>query len=96
MSAGCWSKALLDVCATGDISFPDVGEGKTEFDLNCTHITALPAIGDQQAALLGAGVKEGVLSFNTGTGGQVSIALKDIPPLSEVVNDVQVRPYFGL
>ena len=61
-----------------------------EFEGKC--INAFPAIGDQQAALLGAGFsRDKDISFNLGTGAQVSV-LTDVLELS---NDYQIRPYFN-
>lgn len=51
-----------------------------------------PALGDQQAALLGAQLeREGELSLNFGTGAQVSILSKH----AEYSQEYQIRPYFG-
>ena len=51
-----------------------------------------PAIGDQQAALLGSGlINEGELSFNLGTGAQVSTLVSEL----DCGKTYQIRPYFN-
>ena len=75
----------------GDIVFPRIGMEPTDFTLDGIRIHSLPAIGDQQAALLGAGFdSEGDLSFNLGTGAQVSALMDRL----EFGNGYQTRPYF--
>ncbi|HVJ69204.1 MAG TPA: FGGY family carbohydrate kinase [Caulifigura sp.] len=49
-----------------------------------------PAVGDQQAALVGVGLGDDELSVNCSTGSQVSRITRDI-----VAGDYQIRPYFG-
>ena len=56
------------------------------------HIIMYPALGDQQAALLGSGLHNSKqLSINMGTGAQVSV-VSDSPSLSGAY---QTRPYFA-
>ena len=88
---GKWDEKLIDVVSGSKVNFPTVGEDFLEFELQGLHITALPALGDQQAALLGAGLRNmNDISFNIGTGGQVSRIMDEI-----ILSDnYQVRPYF--
>lgn len=88
-----WDEELTAFCCSGArIMFPTVGGRSLDFCFGETRIHALPAIGDQQAALLGAGLEEmETISFNLGTGAQVSV-LSDNPSPEE---GVQIRPYFG-
>lgn len=89
-----WNSELIDALQIGNLIYPTIGSGKSaaiSFGFNGTAYFALPAIGDQQAALLGAGfIKEEQLSMNIGTGAQVSVAAKT-PQLSTAY---QTRPYF--
>jgi sugar (pentulose or hexulose) kinase len=88
-----WNDRLIHDLGLGGIKFPQVSECKECITCNwkgrvCVFFSA---IGDQQAALLGAGLREkGQLSVNMGTGGQVSI-LTDEVLLSD---KFQTRPYF--
>lgn len=52
------------------------------------RLTCYTPIGDQQCALLGAGLREGELSLNISTGSQASLIGRDLPR-----GDFQVRPY---
>lgn len=90
--SGDWNRKYLAAIGAGGVVMPTVGHGAVSFDLDGVEVHALPAIGDQQAALLGAGfTKADDLSFNLGTGAQVS-RLTD----SLVFSDVhQTRPYFN-
>lgn len=91
LEKGTWNAGLITASGGEDVIFPEVGETATEFSLNGVGITALPAVGDQQAALLGAGLeREDDLSFNLGTGAQVS---KLMPDCSHIGN-YQIRPFF--
>lgn len=76
------------------IVFPEIYEGQDPIALEKDKITYyfFPALGDQQAALLGSHlVSEGELSLNFGTGAQMSVLTKDIIYSSEY----QIRPYFN-
>lgn len=90
LRTGDWDKDLIDYVANKDIIFPQIGTEEISFFLEGINIHALPAIGDQQAALLGAGVQEGDLSFNLGTGAQVS----RIVSKTQFGSDHQLRPFF--
>ena len=85
-----WNKKLLEVAAPSQIIFPKIGTKPVEFKFSGKKIIAFPATGDQQAALYGANLRnDDELSFNMGTGGQVSRIIHS-PALS---TDYQVRPF---
>lgn len=89
--SGTWNYEYIDYICRDRISFPDVGVDPISFEFEGIHVNAFPAIGDQQAALLGAGfTRNEDISFNLGTGAQVSV-LTDVPEFSD---DYQIRPYF--
>lgn len=91
LEKGTWNAGLITASGGEDVIFPEVGETATEFSLNGVGITALPAVGDQQAALLGAGLeREDDLSFNLGTGAQVSKLMPDCSHIGKY----QIRPFF--
>lgn len=86
-----WNFSLIEFICKNQIIFPKIGEKEITFCLNDLKIHCFPAIGDQQAALLGAGLSdEKTLSFNIGTGSQVSCLISQI----ELSKQYQVRPYF--
>lgn len=86
-----WSATLIQTAAGERIQFPQVGESPVSFSLDGVVYEALPAIGDQQAALLGAGLRHAKqFSFNLGTGAQVSVVAEGISRNERV----QLRPYF--
>lgn len=87
-----WNQRLIKAAGGEGLIFPRIGRGQITFLIGSLKVNALPAIGDQQAALLGAGLKdETTISFNLGTGAQVS------KMVSEAVfsDEYQIRPYFG-
>lgn len=86
-----WNARLTDFVTTSNIKFPPVGTEALTFSFRHHEVVCLPAIGDQQAALLGTGLKtESDLSFNLGTGAQVSRLTRRLQFSSEY----QTRPYF--
>lgn len=88
-----WNYKLIEAAEATNISFPEVGSGIMEFSIEKTHLNVLPAIGDQQATLLGTGFEndnDNDISFNLGTGAQVSRLVKE-PSFSD---KWQIRPYF--
>lgn len=90
--AGDWNRKVCQFIGGQQIHFPGIGESIFEFEFEGIHVRALPALGDQQAALLGAGMhKMGDVSFNLGTGAQVSLLADSL----QFSNDYQLRPYFG-
>ena len=87
-----WSKDIIDIIGADDVVFPSNKNNNVEFILDGIKVVALPAIGDQQAALLGAGLDNPeTLSFNIGTGAQVSRITNNI----ELSREWQVRPYYN-
>lgn len=87
-----WNQKLTAIYREKDIvRFPTIGFGRTDFVLEGMTFQACPAIGDQQAALLGAGLSSGrEVSFNLGTGAQVARVVKKFVPGT----GYQTRPYF--
>ena len=89
----CWNKEYISLLTGGNqIVFPAIGKKAIDFKIDDNKTFAvLPALGDQQAALLGSGLsEEDELSFNMGTGAQVSRLLNVLPEYGEC----QIRPYF--
>ncbi|MBQ9551243.1 MAG: hypothetical protein IJU96_00615 [Clostridia bacterium] len=89
-----WNRQVISVL-TGQAAlvFPPVGTAAADFEKGGRRFHVLPAIGDQQAALLGSGFQgERELSFNMGTGAQVSRILK---PDQLQYGPYQMRPYFN-
>ncbi len=88
-----WNNDLIEFVSDNKIVFPEIGTDEVSFTLDDILIHALPAVGDQQAALLGSGLyDDDTLSFNLGTGAQVSKLISEID-CSET-QSYQVRPYF--
>lgn len=87
-----WNERLKNACCAKEILFPKIGTKAVEIVFENCELQVFPAIGDQQAALLGAGLaSETDLSFNLGTGAQVSKPVKNI----DFSNRWQIRPYFN-
>ncbi|MDE7313122.1 MAG: hypothetical protein K2N87_16105, partial [Eubacterium sp.] len=87
-----WNDTLIAYIGAENVQFPEIGVKKTEFEMEGIRIHCCPAIGDQQAALLGAGfMREEILSFNLGTGAQVSMLTRK----PEWEENWQCRPYFN-
>ena len=86
-----WNEQLTRLF--GDhLIFPNVGIKVLNVVVDGVKYNVFPAIGDYQAALLGAGiVKFSDISFNLGTGAQVSI-LADSLSFSK---DYQILPFVG-
>lgn len=94
IEASEWNHKLMADLKLDFIRFPAICNDKSHIDahLDERDVMFYPAIGDQQAALLGAGfVSEDQLSVNMGTGAQVSV-LAEQTKFSE---KYQVRPFFG-
>lgn len=92
LRTGSWNDTLIAYATDERIIFPEIGENESViFDLGGITVYALPAIGAQQAALLGAGLKDDrSISFNMGTGAQVSRLVRTL----ERSGKCQIRPYF--
>lgn len=86
-----WSGDITSLCGGNKLTFLPVGVEQLDFCFGTTEIHAFPAIGDQQAALLGAGLDdEETISYNVGTGAQVSM----LTSVRRWENNIQIRPYF--
>lgn len=97
LSAEKWNASLIR-SILGDmeesIVFPEIYDRQDPIVLEKDKITYyfFPALGDQQAALLGSHlISEGELSLNFGTGAQMSVLTKDIVYSGRY----QIRPYFN-
>ena len=91
---GEWNVNFIKALQLADIILPKIThENKpVKFVWKGRHIIMYPALGDQQAALLGSGLHNSTqLSINMGTGAQVSV-VSDSPNLSGAY---QTRPYFA-
>lgn len=88
---GRWNQALTELMGE-NLIFPKVGTNiRDVFYLNKEY-HLFPPIGDYQAALLGAGIDSSQdISFNLGTGAQISV-LTDEMYFSK---DYQIVPFFG-
>lgn len=90
-----WNQRLLEcVCKDTNIVFPEISDKTIVMFNNGTKIIVYPAIGDQQAALLGSGLSKITdLSFNLGTGAQVSVLVNEKKP--PIGDGYQIRPFFN-
>lgn len=89
---GQWNSHLIETVSVINVHFPPIGITPINFIFEGHQVVCLPALGDQQAALFGAGFEnEDDLSFNLGTGAQVSRLIKSI----ELSNNYQTRPFFN-
>lgn len=93
LETGDWNRRLaVTACGTGKVRFPKVGTDGVDGSIGKLRVHALPALGDQQAALLGSGLERGcTVSFNLGTGAQVSRLTRN----AEYSEKWQIRPYFN-
>ena len=92
LETGDWNREYISLLiGNADIVFPKIGKAETEYSDGGKRFSVLPAIGDQQAALLRSSFDNiGQLSVNMGTGAQVSRLLAD----GFQYGDYQIRPYF--
>lgn len=88
-----WNENIIMKLGITGIHFPKLYDGQppVKCKLNNVVIFFYPAIGDQQAALLGCEFKnKGSVSLNFGTGAQISVMSEKV-----VLDDTyQTRPYF--
>lgn len=82
----CWSQAACGAASIDTQLLPSV---RVHVEPINDESRVFTGVGDQQAALLGAGVTEGMVSVNLATGCQVSILAEDFS------DRVQTRPYFS-
>lgn len=81
---------ITAITGKSNIVFPVIGKETKDCRVGSVRYHVLPAIGDQQAALLGSGLyKTDALSFNMGTGAQVSRLIETLS-----YGNYQTRPYF--
>lgn len=92
IESGNWNDNLIQAVSEGkNIIFPIIGDKIVYGKLEGKKAYIYPAIGDQQAALLGSGLRtQSAISFNLGTGAQVSRFV--LTP--EFAEKWQIRPYF--
>lgn len=86
-----WSNKILDFIDCSKVVFPIVGKKIISVEREGVLYHLLPAIGDHQAALFGSGMNEKAISFNLGTGAQVSVMCDNI----EMSEEYQVCPFLG-
>jgi sugar (pentulose or hexulose) kinase len=90
---GRWHTGMLAAAGLDSIEFPSIVPDGTCVGTLPRRWGSMPcylAVGDQQAALLGASLEPGELSLNVATGSQVSLLTSN-----PAAGDYQVRPYFG-
>lgn len=88
---GKWNERLIELVCGDRVVFPEIGTDTVTASPGDTAFSFLPAVGDQQAALYGAGLdSENDLSFNLGTGAQVS-KIADV----RLSAAYQTRPYMN-
>ncbi len=87
-----WNWQYIHAIGAENITFPTVGTEEICRKHKGVSFHILPAVGDQQAALLGAGLEEeNAISFNMGTGAQVSCIMTHM----DFGQEYQIRPYFS-
>lgn len=94
ITAKTWNKSLINIAigeSRAKVIFPIISDNKL-INVECKNhvLYVVPAIGDHQAALYGANISFGDISFNLGTGAQVSKIVSE-PVFSD---KWQVQPYF--
>jgi sugar (pentulose or hexulose) kinase len=92
LTTGDWHYPLIEALGLGQVRWPtihDLRQPVGELRVGARQLPCYPAIGDQQAALLGAALVPGELSLNIATGSQVSMIR---PALT--FGAYQVRPFF--
>lgn len=93
MEKKTWNQEMIHVLNAENVIFPSIIDDVQFFEMkwNKRTIHFKCALGDQQAALLGAGIEnENQISVNMGTGAQVSRCVERL----ELSGDCQMRPYF--
>lgn len=92
ITTGNWNTDYITRIGAEKIVFPQVSTQSINSNFGKCSLNIFPAIGDQQAALLGAGLEnESDLSFNLGTGAQVTRLTKKI----DFSDKWQIRPFFN-
>lgn len=92
LQAGRWNTPLLESVGFGGLRLPTVCR---EIRPCGTYrgIPIYPDVGDQQASLLGAGLRPGQINVNLGTASQVAMLCDDYDMLSERGGE-ELRPFF--
>lgn len=87
-----WNTDYISMIGAEKIVYPLISTQPINTIFGKCNLNIYPAIGDQQAALLGAGLEnESDLSFNLGTGAQVTRLTKKI----DFSDKWQIRPFFN-
>lgn len=74
-SSPTWHGGMIDLLRLGDLEWPSLAQINKPYGetvVNGVALEVFPAVGDQQSALIGAGLLENELSLNISTGAQVS------------------------
>lgn len=91
LRTGDWNWNYIHDLGLDGFSFLNISEKSISCEIDGKKVVIKPTIGDQQAALLGAGLEsENQVSYNLGTGSQVSCLVKE--PICGA--DYQIRPFF--
>ena len=94
LEKGVIHQEWFDQIGCKNVSWPplvDVGQRVGSYRRDSRDIPCYPAVGDHQAALLGAGLKPRELSINASTGSQVSM----LTEVLQCCDAYQTRPFFG-
>jgi xylulokinase len=86
-----WHHALIEKLGLSSLRWPRIrrtGERVGDAKIDGHRLPCFAPIGDQQCALLGAGLQEQELSLNISTGSQASLLSRELPR-----GKFQVRPY---
>jgi xylulokinase len=90
LDVGSWAEQITASVGGGRLLLPHVSWTPEVIGFHRTSGAAvLTPVGDQQAALLGAGIGDGVTAFNIATGGQVARLGRE-----HAGDRCQTRPYF--
>jgi sugar (pentulose or hexulose) kinase len=93
LHTGDWHRPVYDAAGARASTFSRLQPYTNplgNFRFGASLIPCYPAVGDQQAALRGIGLREGELSINSSTGSQVSQVTPDLK-----LGNYQSRPFFG-
>ncbi len=87
-----WNKNLYNLDDSCEVIMSRISEEPVSTQWRGKKVIVYPAIGDQQAALLGSGFgRSADLSYNLGTGSQVSVITDSL----DFSDQYQIRPYFN-
>lgn len=92
--SGDWNWKLVDYVCGDKVLFPQIGDEPFYFRYKEKQFVAVSAIGDYQAAMLGAGINDGAtLSLNIATGAQASCLIETFSR-NELGSKIQIVPFF--